>query len=216
MSSFSEVRIALITIDMIGVLEHLHSQKIVHRDLKSQNVVLDRPMHFYGEAQLTCKLGDHGLSCFVTKRPEILCGEDEYLAPELVSQYVERRELKDTMERKLVYYDVGVDVWALGCLVFELFTGRMPFGKSKDREWGNRLELFDRIQTHDLDLNKEVHLQSNLKAQLFIKACLTKSPDRRPRASDLMGLDWIKEMQPLIEVRKAKEETWKVHLLEHL
>ena len=73
----------------------------------------------------------------MTDRAEILAGEDEYLAPELVSQY--------DQPGKVVFYDCDSDVWALGCLVFELFTGRMPFGKSRDREWKNRLELFERI-----------------------------------------------------------------------
>ena len=56
--------------------------------MKSQNVILERPLHFYGKTKSVAKLGDHGLSVELGEFPslEIYCGEDEYLAPELVSQ----------------------------------------------------------------------------------------------------------------------------------
>ena len=50
-------------------------------------MILEHPLHFYGKTKVVAKLGDHGLSVQLDERRslEVYCGEDEYLAPELVS-----------------------------------------------------------------------------------------------------------------------------------
>ena len=85
-------------------LSYLHSMKIMYRDLKPENVLLETSGHI--------KLVDFGLAKVITDRTFTLCGTAEYLAPEMI-------------ENK--GHGLGVDWWALGILVYEMLHGRPPF-----------------------------------------------------------------------------------------
>lgn len=88
-------------------LNYLHSQKIVHRDMKPQNVLVG--------ADDTIKLCDFGfarvMSCQTTVLTSIK-GTPLYMAPELVKEKP---------------YDCTVDLWSLGVICYELFVGQPPF-----------------------------------------------------------------------------------------
>jgi len=99
---------------LVIVLEHLHERGIVYRDLKPENVMLD--------AQGYVKLVDFGFAKKLdtaTMRTYSLVGTLLYLAPELV---------------RGKGYGTSVDVWALGVMLYELVTGRMPFGEGRRSE----------------------------------------------------------------------------------
>lgn len=88
----------------------MHGRSIIFRDLKPENVVMDRE----GYAKLT----DFGL-CKEVHREETktLCGTPEYTAPEMI---------------KGKPYGRMIDWWMLGCFLFELVTGEPPF-KNEER-----------------------------------------------------------------------------------
>merc|ERR1740138_1995704 len=88
----------------IGI-EHLHERNIVHRDVKPENVLLDRTG--YG------KLCDMGFARFVLGKTNTLVGTPEYMAPEMI----------DFPHS----HDMAVDWWALGVLTYELLTGQPPW-----------------------------------------------------------------------------------------
>lgn len=116
-------------IQIAGAVEHLHSRDVVHRDIKAGNVFLD--------AQMNVKLGDFGLAtCLEPSATEAnlfhrrttFCGTPNYLAPELLSRKGHAR---------------GVDIWALGILVYYLAVGAAPF-HSKAKE-----EIYKRVVNKD-------------------------------------------------------------------
>jgi len=93
-----------------GAVDALHAVGLIHRDIKTSNVLLDRN----GAAALT----DFGLAKGQTgyadmTAPRQILGTMEYLAPERI-----RGELAAT----------STDIYALGCLVYECVTGATPFG----------------------------------------------------------------------------------------
>lgn len=119
---------------IILAIYHLHKNKIVYRDLKPENVLIDRD----GYAKLT----DFGLSKENIKGNSdtlTLCGTPEYLAPEIV-------------DRK--GHGFAVDWWSVGCIVYEMLTGQPPFILQN----GNKEELFENIRKCNIRVPDNVRL----------------------------------------------------------
>lgn len=97
---------------LVDALRYLHSQNIVHRDLKLENILLDA----YGNI----KIIDYGLGNFYDPTGQHLlntfCGSPDYAAPE--------------MWKAAPYTGPEVDVWSLGVILYVLVTGFVPFGSS--------------------------------------------------------------------------------------
>lgn len=92
---------------VLRALEHLHERYVCYRDLKTENLLLDRSGYL--------KVTDFGLAKIVMGHTFTLCGTPEYLAPEIVSK---------------TGYTAAVDWWALGVLTYELMVGETPFAAS--------------------------------------------------------------------------------------
>eukprot|EP00124_Ichthyophonus_hoferi_P003814 Ihof_evm1s358 gene=Ihof_evmTU1s358 len=91
-------------VEITLAIEHLHSQNIVFRDLKPENLLLDPQGHM--------KITDFGFAKRILDRTWTLCGTPEYLAPEIIQSKG---------------HDKAVDWWALGILMFEMLAGYPPF-----------------------------------------------------------------------------------------
>ncbi|XP_043193152.1 serine/threonine-protein kinase NIM1-like [Amphibalanus amphitrite] len=93
---------------LLAAVQHMHSKKLVHRDIKAENV--------FFASRSRVKLGDLGFSRRVSGIGEHLtqfCGSPSYSAPELLSAASYRGD--------------RADLWALGVLLFFSVTGRLPF-----------------------------------------------------------------------------------------
>lgn len=93
--------------NLVSALYYLHSNRILHRDLKPQNVLLNE--------DLVAKLCDFGLARNMTMGTHVLTsikGTPLYMAPELLEEKP---------------YDHMADLWSLGCIAYETLTGQPPF-----------------------------------------------------------------------------------------
>lgn len=108
--SLGEPKTQRITYDLVSALYYLHSHRILHRDLKPQNILMDRNM--------TAKLCDFGFARNMTMGTHVLTsikGTPLYMAPELL-------EAKP--------YDHHADLWSLGCIIYEMLAGEPPFSST--------------------------------------------------------------------------------------
>ncbi|XP_053657856.1 serine/threonine-protein kinase fused-like [Anopheles marshallii] len=108
--SLEEPKTQRITFNLVSALYYLHSHRILHRDLKPQNILLDRNM--------CAKLCDFGFARNMTMGTHVLTsikGTPLYMAPELL-------EAKP--------YDHHADLWSLGCIIYEMLAGEPPFSST--------------------------------------------------------------------------------------
>lgn len=160
----SQAQRGLIAVQMAEGLVFLHQQRIVHRDLKSMNILLD------GAAN--AKICDFGLAqqmkmdcTHMTRKQEGEGGSPRYMAPECY----------DPRHGKL---SEKVDIWALGCILIEVFAGILPYADCVTMAQLSARILVQR-QPPSCPSTVQPHLRS------IISACVNFDCDRRPTAQDL-------------------------------
>lgn len=92
-------------------LHYLHSHRIVHRDIKGANILIDN--------NGIAKLADFGAATNLIQsddNPKSLHGTPYWMAPEVIHQTGHSRQ---------------ADIWSLGCTVIEMFTGKPPWNQFK-------------------------------------------------------------------------------------
>ena len=176
-------------IELILALEFLHKNNMVYRDLKPENILLDSKGHI--------KITDFGLSIILEDEDEkayTICGTPQYLAPEVLLRQG---------------YDKMIDWWSLGCIMFEMLTGRLPFLIKRGTKMSMRI------------YEKKVLFPSNMdsNAKDFIEKLLIIDPKERlgSQGSESIkshplfeGVDWDlayeKKLKPPF-IPKLKSET---------
>ena len=125
----NQLRLGMITIQIIRALTHLHKNNIIHRDLKSQNIIMERPLRFYGVTNVIAKLSDYGFAYQIgdVNENQYYCGDDEYIAPELITQFLHNKSQKTGEDKYKVQFSKKSDIWSIGIVVYEMFTGQPPF-----------------------------------------------------------------------------------------
>jgi len=187
---FNEEAVKFYASQLILALAHLHQHQIIYRDLKPENVLVDREGYI--------KITDFGLSkqnILDNHSANSFCGTPEYLAPEIVENLGHGR---------------AVDWWSLGAIVYEMLTGLPPF-YSKDRE-----KLFNNIKTGNLKYPNYLSKDAiNLLQELFIKdpdkrlGCGVKGEDEIKSHPFFKTIDWTAIEQKKIKppfVPKIKSE----------
>lgn len=122
---------------LLDAIEHMHNRGVIHRDLKPENVLMDDQMHIKITDFGTAKLLPDPRKPKDPTRPYDMTGEEEESARARsfvgTAEYVSPELLTDKNACK------ASDLWAYGCIVYQLLTGRPPF------KAGNEYQTFQKI-----------------------------------------------------------------------
>eukprot|EP00924_Labyrinthula_sp_SR-Ha-C_P004553 maker-scaffold_1-snap-gene-4.22-mRNA-1 protein AED:0.00 eAED:0.00 QI:53/1/0.75/1/1/1/4/303/911 len=154
------------TSNVVSALVYLHKRQIVYRDLKPENLLIDRDGYI--------RIVDFGFAKRVTTKTFTLCGTPEYLSPETIQNTGHNR---------------AADYWSLGILVYEMVAGFSPFAdleedNSEDGDQGAGQErVFERI----LKGNFAFIEGFSSHVRHFIKSLLKRNPRKRLGMGELGG-----------------------------
>ncbi|PHH73524.1 hypothetical protein CDD83_4719 [Cordyceps sp. RAO-2017] len=157
---------------ILDSVDYMHSRGVIHRDLKPENVLLDNQMHVkitdFGTAKLLNdpremnisdgteqgQLGQGSRQNYEDSRSASFVGTAEYVSPELLTQKIACK---------------ASDVWAFGCIIYQLLAGRPPF------KAGSEYLTFQKI----VNLDYEFPLTFPATARDLVERCLVLDPSRR-------------------------------------
>ena len=163
-SPFTEKQIIDYLTQICLALNHIHKKKIIHRDLKSGNVFLTKSG--------LIKLGDFGIAKGFKntwEKAKTKVGTPYYLSPEIINSKP---------------YDLKSDIWALGVLLYEMMTFKMPFNANSLPSLSLKI-IRGYYQPPPSSYSKDLID--------LVKRCLNLDPKKRPTAESILKLPFIKK-----------------------
>ncbi|KAG2508775.1 hypothetical protein JM18_009101 [Phytophthora kernoviae] len=173
--SLPEEEIRKIAIQLIQALHVLHSNRIIHRDMKPQNILIGSKQQI--------KLADFGFARAISHDSSLLRsikGTPLYMAPELVQEKP---------------YNYTVDLWSLGVILYELAVGRPPFYTDRI------VTLIQMIVREPVKYPPTM----SASFQSFLKGLLNKDPARRITWPDILHHPFVQETPEQLEARLQLE-----------
>jgi len=167
-------------IQTIEIIKYLHSLNIIYRDIKPENLLLDKDYNI--------KLCDYGWATYITpgKFLTVYCGTPEYVSPEMLKKYP---------------YNEKVDIWALGVLIFELVFGYAPFASNFNEDRYNNIKA-GKINWPN-DLNNEYNDIKDL-----IEKILKINPKERISLDEIENHSWLKSTFLKMKSNKQTNDTF--------
>jgi len=99
--------------DVLSALVFLHDRKIAHRDMKPENILIEKKVSLNNISYINkAKITDFGLATYVYGPLDEMCSTPTYVAPEVLSRSG---------------YTYQVDIWSLGVITYILLSGFPPF-----------------------------------------------------------------------------------------
>lgn len=184
--AFPEKLVASFCIKILNGLDYLHSNQVVHCDLKAANILTTKT----GDVKLT----DFGVSLNLKIKGAdagSVSGTPNWMAPEVI-------ELKGASTKS--------DIWSLGCTVIELVTGKPPYADLI------AMSAMFRIVEDPLPPLPET-VSDDMKS--FLAACFQKDPELRPSAAELKQHAWILQNQQRIRKTETCSHDLSSYLKSH-
>ena len=162
----TEIEVQCYVVQLIKALKHLHSHRVIHRDLKLGNLFLTDKMEL--------KVGDFGLATkldFEGERKRTVCGTPNYIAPEILDGKTG--------------HSYEVDIWSLGVIIYTLIIGKPPF-ETRDVK-----TTYKRIKTNAYSFPEQTIISEA--AKNLIEQILVLDPSKRPSLDQILTHDFFNQ-----------------------
>jgi serine/threonine protein kinase len=159
MKRLSEREVQRILKQLIDAIIYIHSQQVIHRDLKLDNLFISKG----GDI----KVGDFGLACQLKsdhEKKRTLCGTPNYISPEVLDC------------KKGHSYEA--DIWSIGVIIYTMLIGRPPF------ETTNVKDTYHRIRHNHYSFPERIRVSDA--AKKLISKILSTEPSDRPSLESIL------------------------------
>ena len=167
---------------IIQGIKYIHSQNIVHRDIKLENIIID--------FNNNVKICDFGIGKILKHSDELInekCGTPMYMAPEIILS-----------NNSKAYKGFPIDIWASGITLYIMLTGSLPYNisdKSKEEfslkkmKKKNHTDLQFQIINFNLKKIKKISDEANN----LLSGLLNKNPDKRLTCDEILNHPWLQD-----------------------
>ena len=173
---------------IIEGIQHIHSKKIVHRDIKLENILIDLNNRI--------KICDFGIGIMLDSEDELIreqCGTPMYMAPEIILN-----------SKKNGYKGYPVDIWSAGICLYIMLSGTLPFNyknndKNKEKyEMNNNSISLSNNYNYDLQYsivnkNPKKIKKISSEARDLLHGLLNKDPNERLTIDEILNHPWLKK-----------------------
>ena len=195
----SEKEISYIFYQILSGVFYLHSQKIIHRDLKLENILISRAEPMNGDDEnkkfYTIKIIDFGTAkkFSKTKSESKLVGTSYYVAPEVLKGK----------------YNEKCDIWSIGVLLYMFIVGQPPFNGLANKE------VFEKIRNGKFNNNNPRFKAASSEIKDLIRKLLDVHVENRLSAKEALEHKWFDKHKSIFPHNNLDPEFIKVHV-DHL
>jgi calcium-dependent protein kinase len=174
-NKYSERQLAVLFYQVFSGLWYLHENKILHRDIKLENIMIDGKENDKetGEELFWVKIIDFGTAKLFekNKNEKDVVGSSYYIAPEVLKQS----------------YNEKCDTWSVGVILYMTLVGRAPFDGKDDEE------IIYKINSVDYNKNEPRLVKHSPEVRDLVSKLLEKDTEKRYSAKEALNHPWFKK-----------------------
>ena len=172
---YSERQLAVLFYQVFSGLWYLHENKILHRDIKLENIMISEKEkdNSTGEELFWAKIIDFGTAKLFekNKKEKDVVGSSYYIAPEVLKQN----------------YNEKCDTWSVGVILYMTLVGRAPFDGKDDEE------IINKISSVDYNKNEPRLVKHSPEVRDLVNKLLEKNIEKRYSAKDALKHPWFEK-----------------------
>ena len=193
-NKYSERQLAVLFYQVFSGLWYLHENKILHRDIKLENIMIDgkEKDKSTGEELFWAKIIDFGTAKLFekNKKEKDVVGSSYYIAPEVLKQN----------------YNEKCDTWSVGVILYMTLVGRAPFDGKDDEE------IIYKINSVDYNKNEPRLVKHSPEVRDLVSHLLDKNIEKRYSAKEALNHPWFTKYEGRALFRNFEEEEVKPYI----